>query len=43
MLLVPTDVECMPSAQADYDAISARLPEITATVAGANGWSFNPK
>lgn len=40
MLLVPTDVECMPSAQADYDAISARLPEITATVAGANGWSF---
>ena len=42
MLLVPTDVECMPSAQADYDAISARLPEITATVAGANGWSFNP-
>ena len=24
MLLVPTDVECMPSAQADYDAISAR-------------------
>lgn len=42
MLLTPTDIECMPSAQADYDAISARLPEVTATIAGTNGWSFTP-